>query len=37
MRAGKVSWDEFLDGAKAWMCMLDRNTDGVVTTADFGR
>lgn len=34
---GKVSRDEFLGGAKAWMAMLDRDTDGVVTTADFGR
>ena len=34
---GKVSRDEFLGGAVAWMGMLDRNTDGVVTTADFGR
>ena len=34
---GKVSRDEFLGGAVAWMGMLDRDTDGVVTTADFGR
>ncbi|AOG09767.1 MULTISPECIES: calcium-binding protein [Rhizobium/Agrobacterium group] len=34
---GKVSRDEFLGGVVAWMGMLDRNTDGVVTTADFGR
>lgn len=34
---GKVSRDEFLGEAVAWMGTLDRDPDGVVTTADFGR
>jgi len=33
---GKVSRDEFLDNAPAWIEMVDRNGDGVVTQADFG-
>lgn len=34
---GKVSQDEFLDNAASWIEMIDRDGDGVVTTADFGR
>lgn len=34
---GKVSREEFLSGSVAWMTLLDRDADGVVTTADFGR
>ncbi|WP_417671864.1 EF-hand domain-containing protein [Roseibium sp.] len=33
---GKVSRDEFLGNAAAWITSIDRNGDGVVTTADFG-
>ncbi|GAB2187415.1 EF-hand domain-containing protein [Roseibium sp. LAB1] len=33
---GKVSEAEFLDNAPAWVEMIDRNGDGVVTLADFG-
>ncbi len=34
---GKVSRDEFLTQAEAWIVSMDSNGDGVVTTADFGR
>lgn len=34
---GEVSRAEFLDRASDWMAILDRNQDGSVTTADFGR
>ncbi|MGX1497524.1 hypothetical protein ACSSV1_002560 [Labrenzia sp. MBR-25] len=34
---GKVSEAEFLDNAQAWIEMIDRNGDGVVTMADFGQ
>ncbi|MEE4189118.1 MAG: EF-hand domain-containing protein [Roseobacter sp.] len=34
---GEVSRDEFLTHAGDWMAMLDRNGDGSVTNADFGR
>lgn len=34
---GEVSRNEFLDHSGDWFAMLDRNGDGVVTTADFGR
>lgn len=34
---GMVSRDEFIAKAEAWFAMVDRNGDGVVTTADFGR
>jgi hypothetical protein len=33
---GKVSRDEFVGNAAAWIAGMDRNGDGVVTTADFG-
>lgn len=33
---GKVSKEEFLTNAKSWVETIDRNGDGVVTTADFG-
>lgn len=33
---GKVSEAEFLDNSAAWVEMIDRNADGVVTRADFG-
>ena len=34
---GEVSREEFLAHASDWLAMLDRNGDGGVTTADFGR
>ncbi len=34
---GQVSLEEFLARTDAWIAMLDRNNDGVVTTDDFGR
>ncbi len=34
---GQVSQDEFIANAEAWFNMMDRNGDGIVTTADFGR
>lgn len=34
---GEVSRAEFMAQAEAWMVLLDRNADGSVTTADFGR
>lgn len=34
---GEVSKEEFLAHAADWMVLLDRNGDGVVTTADFGK
>ena len=34
---GEVSREEFLGRSQDWMGLLDRNADGVVTTADFGR
>ncbi len=34
---GEVSREEFMAHAGDWMAMLDRNGDGSVTTADFGR
>lgn len=34
---GRVSREEFLDRAASWIRNIDRNGDGVVTTADFGR
>lgn len=34
---GKVSRDEFVGNAAGWIADIDRNGDGVVTTADFGR
>lgn len=33
---GKVSEAEFLDNAPAWIEMIDRNGDGVVSLTDFG-
>ncbi|WP_417684062.1 EF-hand domain-containing protein [Roseibium sp.] len=33
---GKVSREEFLRNAAGWIASIDRNGDGVVTTADFG-
>ena len=34
---GEVSREEFLAHSEDWLAMLDRNGDGGVTTADFGR
>ena len=34
---GEVTMEEFIGNSEAWFALLDRNTDGVVTTADFGR
>jgi hypothetical protein len=34
---GEVSRDEFLSHSGDWLDMLDRNGDGSVTPADFGR
>ncbi len=34
---GNVSFDEFTGQSEAWFAILDRNGDGEVTTADFGR
>jgi len=34
---GAVSVAEFNDRSLAWFSLLDRNGDGVVTSADFGR
>lgn len=34
---GTVTRDEFVAGTDGWFAMRDRNRDGVLTTADFGR
>ena len=34
---GSVSKDEFLTGADRWFAQLDRNGDGGITSADFGK
>ena len=34
---GQVSRDEFMTRTKDWYAQMDRNGDGTVTTADFGR
>lgn len=34
---GEVSRAEFLGHAEDWLVLLDRNADGTVTPADFGR
>lgn len=34
---GKVSRDEFIARVPDWFAMMDRTSDGVVTTDDFGR
>jgi Ca2+-binding EF-hand superfamily protein len=34
---GRVSLEEFLDGAKTSLLSMDKNGDGVITKADFGR
>lgn len=34
---GKVSRDEFVGNATAWIVGMDRNEDGAVTADDFGR
>ncbi|MBD3764942.1 MAG: EF-hand domain-containing protein [Rhodobacterales bacterium] len=34
---GAVSRDEFLAGTAGWLQLMDRDGDGVITTADFGR
>lgn len=34
---GEVSREEFLTHSADWLAMLDRNGDGGVTSADFGR
>lgn len=33
---GEVTREEFIGNAAAWIAEMDRNGDGVVTTADFG-
>ena len=33
---GKVSREEFIGNAAAWVAVIDSNGDGVVTSADFG-
>lgn len=33
---GKVTLEEFLSKSADWLAILDRNGDGVITTADFG-
>lgn len=34
---GSVTRDEFIGRVPAWFAQMDRNNDGVITTADFGR
>lgn len=34
---GKVSREEFVQGAVSWAAMLDRDQDGAVTAGDFGK
>lgn len=34
---GQVSRDEFMARTKDWYAQMDRNGDGILTTADFGR
>ncbi|SMX26903.1 EF hand [Pelagimonas phthalicica] len=34
---GKVSREEFVSRAETWIGMMDKNGDGVITIADFGR
>ena len=34
---GSVSREEFMGAVPAWFTSMDRNGDGAVTTADFGR
>jgi Ca2+-binding EF-hand superfamily protein len=34
---GEITMEEFTGNSEAWFALLDRNADGVVTTADFGR
>ncbi len=34
---GEITMAEFVGQSEAWFAILDRNGDGVVTTADFGR
>ncbi|WP_456390596.1 EF-hand domain-containing protein [Profundibacter sp.] len=34
---GQVSRDEFMTRSKDWYAQMDRNGDGTITTADFGR
>lgn len=34
---GQVSRDEFITRTYDWFATMDRNDDGIVTTADFGR
>ena len=34
---GQVSRDEFMSRSKDWYTQMDRNGDGILTTADFGR
>lgn len=33
---GEVSREEFLSHTAAWLDLMDRNADGIITTADFG-
>ena len=35
--SGEVSMDEFIGQSAAWFAIMDRNGDGEVTSADFGR
>lgn len=34
---GEITMEEFVGNSEAWFAILDRNGDGEVTTADFGR
>jgi len=34
---GAVTLAEFIDGTQAWMDGIDRNADGAISSADFGR
>lgn len=33
---GRVSKEEFLSNSAAWLTQIDRNGDGIITSADFG-
>ena len=33
---GRVSKEEFLSNSAAWVAQIDRNGDGMITSADFG-
>jgi len=33
---GAISHEEFLGRVPAWIALMDQDSDGVITTADFG-